>query len=90
MKAITTTYFGPGNVKGSRIIAKDLDNNRVIMSYCHDQSMEDNHAQAARRLCEKMHWEGKLIGGHVKAGMVWVWADNQYRVTVLKTPEVVS
>jgi hypothetical protein len=32
MKAITTKFVGPSNVKGSRYIASDEDGNRVMVS----------------------------------------------------------
>jgi len=82
MKAITTKYHGPGNVRGSRITASDDDGNRVVSSYDHALNSEGNHAAAARKLCQKMNWTGSLTGGHIREGMVWVWDDEKNRLTV--------
>lgn len=35
MKAITTTFHGPTNTRGSRIVASDQDGNRVTVSKVH-------------------------------------------------------
>jgi hypothetical protein len=75
MKAITTRYFGPGNVRGARIIASDSDGNRVTIPYPHELSGEDVHRKAANALCEKMHWSGDLDGGAVKNGYVFVFVE---------------
>ena len=64
MKAITTTYHGPGNVRGSRIIADDGDGNRLTLPVNNSRRMEDRHADACLALCRKMKWEGRLQGGH--------------------------
>ena len=82
MKVITTRYHGPTNTRGSRIAATDEDGNRVILTYNDALNSEPNHAAAARKLCEKMDWRGTLTGGHIKHGMVWVWRDDQYTMTV--------
>ena len=76
MKAIETRYVGPGNVRGARIIAKDLDNNRVTISYDHSKSGEDGHALAAQALCKKMGWTGDMVAGATKRGYVFVFLDT--------------
>jgi hypothetical protein len=75
MKAISTKYIGPGNVKGARIIASDSDGNRVTISYPHELSGEAVHRKAAEALCTKMGWTGSLAAGSVKAGYVFVFLD---------------
>jgi len=72
MKAITTKYHGPSNVKGSRYSAFDGDN-RVILSADDSLNSDENHQRAALALMEKLNWTGQLIGGHTKDGMVWVF-----------------
>ncbi len=79
MKAITTKFHGPTNVKGSRYSATDSDNNRVILSTDHALNSDKNHARAARALCDKMGWKGELIGGGTKDGMAWVFAKSEDR-----------
>lgn len=83
MKAIKTTYKGPTNNKGSRIIASDEDKNKITIPYPHELSGMDCHAKAAVALCLKMGWTGKLIGGGLKEGYVFVFAplnDERYGV----------
>jgi len=75
MKAIETRFYGPGNVRGARIKAFDLDGNQVTISYPYELSGEDCHRQAAEALRDKMGWQGRLIGGAVKRGYVFVFAE---------------
>lgn len=65
-KAIKTTYHGPGNVKGSRIIATDNDNNRIILPYDYVLNSTENHVKAAYALRDKMGWKGDLVTGALK------------------------
>jgi hypothetical protein len=76
VKAIETHYVGPSNLRGARIIAEDLDKNRVIFSYDHSLSGEDGHAAAALALCKKMGWEGELVAGATKRGYVFVFLED--------------
>ena len=71
MKAIETTYFGPGNTRGARISATDNDGNTIFAGY--DHAAHDPHEAAAVALCEKMNWTGKLIKGSTKRGFVFVF-----------------
>lgn len=72
MKAITTKFHGPTNVKGSRYSARDSDNNRVILNSDFNLDHEENHKRAALALVSKMGWEGTFHGGSTKDGFVWV------------------
>lgn len=81
MQTIETKYAGPSNTKPSRIIATASGSGtRVTVSYDSALSDEDAHMKAARELREAMNWRGEMIGGHTKSGMVWVFADNRYRM----------
>ena len=73
MKAITTKYHGPTEHRGSRIIAKDEDGKKFILSEFGQFNHDDAHRAAAEGLRDKMGWRGDLIGGGVKGGMVWVF-----------------
>ena len=75
MKAIVTKYHGPTNTRGSRISASDTDRNRISIPYPHELSGEDVYRLAAETLCKKMGWPGRLIGGSVKNGYVFVFAE---------------
>ena len=76
MKAITTKFHGPSNIKGSRYSASDEDGNRVILSSEYALNSAENHARAATALLDKMQWSGRMVGGSTKHGMVWVFVDN--------------
>ena len=73
MKAIKTTYKGPTNTRGSRIIASDEDGNKVTTSYPYELSGEAVHRKAAEALRDKMGWKGNLISGSLKNGYVFVF-----------------
>lgn len=83
MKAIKTTYKGPTNVRGSRIVATDGDGNRITLPWDHSINGEKNHARAAIALCAKMQWSGKLAEGSLRDGHVFVFidADSTYIVS---------
>lgn len=78
-KAITTRYFGPGNVRGARIIASDEDGNRLSVPYPHSirGGVEECHRAAAQALADKMGWGGELIAGSLKDGYVFVFPPEE-------------
>ena len=78
MKAIKTTYKGPTDRTGSRIIARDGDNNRVTIPYPHELDSEEAHRKAANALCERMGWEH----GVRESG----WLENATWVHLLAAP----
>lgn len=73
MKAIETKYLGPTDFRGSRIVASDGDRNRITIPYPHELSGEAVHRSAAEALQKKMGWKGKLIGGGLRNGYVFVF-----------------
>lgn len=75
MKAITTKYHGPTDTRGSRISASDGDRNRISIPYPYELSGEAVHKAAAVALCEKMGWPTDLIGGGIKSGYAFVFAE---------------
>jgi hypothetical protein len=84
MKAITTRYIGQTNHRPARIIASDSDGNRVTLPYdglTDDRTdylalNEDPHRKAAKALCAKMGWTGRLVAGGVKDGYVFVFLEE--------------
>ena len=81
MKAIRTQYFGPSNVKGSRIKATAEPRHSVTLSYDSALDSEANHAAAARALRDKMEWPEAMVGGTLPDGsMAWVFAGNSARI----------
>lgn len=80
-QAIETKWFGPTNVKGSRIIAK-AEAGRIVVPWEHALNVDQNHARAADLLAEKLGWVGPhyspLIGGAVAgSGYVFVFANTE-------------
>lgn len=79
MQAIVTTYAGPTNTLGSRIIAK-ADAGRVTVSYNPALGIAENHAAAALYLLNKVGWTRyDLVSGSLPG-------DNGYcHVLVVKS-----
>lgn len=78
MQAITTKYVGATNTRGSRIVAS-ADAGRVTVSWDYALDVFENHKKAAEAYCKKKGWTGRLIGGGVKSGYVWVFASGAER-----------
>ena len=76
MKAIRTRYLGPPDFKGSRIVATDEDGNRAVIGIPPLARGEAVHKKAALALCDKLDWGHNLIGGGLKDGYVFVFADG--------------
>ena len=73
--AIETKYIGPSNIKGSRVKATAQTDNQITLTWDDSLNSAQNHARAAAALCEKMDWNGHLVGGGTKAGEVFVFVD---------------
>jgi hypothetical protein len=77
-KAIETKYFGPNNVKGSRIKAWHSGGKSVTVSYDCAVSADRNHWIAAQELIAKMSilsgggWHGQWVQGETAKGHVFV------------------
>jgi hypothetical protein len=55
MQAIVTTYCGPTNTQGSRIIAK-CQAGRIVHHFDYGLGVEGNHHAAAEKLVRKLGW----------------------------------
>jgi hypothetical protein len=64
MQAIETRWLGPTDTKGSRIVAR-CDARRLVVSWDHGQSQEQNHRDAARKLIRELGWFGAWSIGTV-------------------------
>lgn len=64
MQAIQTSYKGPTNTKGSRIIAK-CEAGSLTVGYDYALTTEGNHKEAARLLQYKLGWLGHNYGAMV-------------------------
>ena len=78
MQVIKTKYFGPTNVKGSRIIAA-CDAGRITMSYNYAANIGDSHREACEALRDKLGWTvennySPMVGGQSSDGAYyWVF-----------------
>jgi hypothetical protein len=82
MQAITTKYFGPGNVRGSRIKAS-CERGSLTVGWNHALNSTENHIAAAKALLAKFagedtkaypgttaeshHW-GAFVSGEIECG----------------------
>ena len=72
MKVITTKYLPMTATRPARVLATDNDGNSLIVG-----ADSVSHAEAAKRLKDKMGWEGRMVGGNLRSGStVWVFADG--------------
>jgi hypothetical protein len=79
MKAIRTKFIPATNTKPARISATAEGGNRVVVSYDHEGTQEQAHAQAALALCAKMGWTGALVAGGLEDCYVFCFAGaNHY------------
>ena len=90
MVAIETRYHGPGNVRGSRVSVRRMDDDkrpdRIYVSWDHALNPEENHRAAALVWLRKHDWldaYGAWIGGHTQHGMVFV-NEGRERSEVLR------
>ncbi len=75
MQSIRTKFYGPGNVRGARIVAKTASGMSVSVPYDLFASPDENHATAARRLARSLGdgWKGAWQGA---------WLSNTERAFV--------
>lgn len=79
MQAITTKYFGPTAKKGARIRASAGNGKGMSLTidFPHHLRGSEVHAEAARALCDKLGWAGRMYGGRIWNGAyVWVTPDR--------------
>lgn len=75
-QAIVTKFHGQTNTRGSRITAR-AEAGSVTVDYDHALNAGDNHLAAARRLAEKLDWQGDWFGGGLPSGgYCFVCADR--------------
>lgn len=74
-QSIVTKYHGPSNTRGSQVSATAANGARVIISYDDSKRSEEAHAMAARELCNRLKWCGKMVQGGMDNGYVFVFVD---------------
>ena len=74
--SIETKYISPSNIRGARIVAVvTCSKIKISIPYDHSLNHEDAHNEAAKALCRKMNWSGRLAKGATKTGYVFVFLD---------------
>ena len=78
MQAIRTTYHGPTNTRGARIVAT-CDTGRITTPYRYELSGEENHRAACEKLREKRGWNTDyykpMVSGYFKGAYYWVFKE---------------
>jgi hypothetical protein len=77
-QAITTKYFGPGNVHDSRIKAS-CDAKFIWHEWNDALNSDANHIAAAQRLATELDWNGAWNGGCIANGYVFVMTARDSR-----------
>jgi hypothetical protein len=77
MQSIRTRYFGPSNVKGSRIQAK-CEAKTIYMGYDPALDVSENHRAACRALLLAIGWKNAapMVGGYFDNDMHWVFQND--------------
>ena len=75
MKAISTTFKGPTDTRGARIIAREPDGKRLTLPYPHELNSEAAHRAAAEALRDRLEWKGELVAGWTRHGYVFVFGE---------------
>mgnify|MGYP001501770142 FL=1 len=74
MQTIETRYHASTTHRASKITATASGSGkRVSISPEGRTTDSEDHAAAAVALCERLGWFGKMVGGHTKRGMIWVF-----------------
>ena len=75
-QSIVTTYRGPTNTKGSRIVAR-CEAKKITVPFDYALNVDDNHAAAAAALAAELGWAGTLVGGGcATASMCFVFSGG--------------
>jgi hypothetical protein len=78
-QAIVVTYYGPGNVRGSRLTAR-CNSGSVTIPYPHEAHHDARYRIAAEALCAKLGWDAAtLVEGTMPDGKsrVFCFADRE-------------
>ena len=62
-QAITTTYRGPTNHRGARILAKTGSGFRKTVAWDYELGPAENHVRAAKMLADQIEWSGSWHTG---------------------------
>jgi hypothetical protein len=81
-QAITTTFIGPTDYKGSRCKAT-AEAGTLTMSWDYRYDSEMNHLLVAQALAEKLGWDGEWRGGGLPygSGYCFVMVEGDHAFT---------
>jgi hypothetical protein len=76
-QAVRTRYIGPGNVRGSRIVARSSSGHSLTLTWDDSLNSDENHRAGAKALVRKLGWDehDTYVGGAFGADIYWV-CDN--------------
>lgn len=75
-QTISTKYLNATNTNGARIKAMTTSGESLTAAYNYGKEGADAHAEVAQKLKTKLGWKGKMHGGAIKDGYVFVFADG--------------
>lgn len=75
---ITTQYFGPDAVRGSRVKAKAEGGHSIILPWESGAHYDRNHCAAAKALASKQGWTGLWIAGGMENGNSYVRLEGTF------------
>lgn len=77
MQTITTRYRISRHGAVIQATASGVGNNASArVPYDAGVNEESLHAEAARKLAERLEWEGDFVGGQTAKGMVWLFVKS--------------
>ena len=78
MQKIKTKIIPSTNTKPTRIKAISDSGLSVTISRSCDSLISNDHKKAANKLKIKLGWTDKMIGGHTKDGMIFVFHNDDF------------
>lgn len=75
MKAIITKYVPPTNYRGSKVKASE-ERQSVTLDWSSELNSDENHQAAAKALCAKMNWHGRLVMGGMEKFNVHCFVES--------------
>lgn len=82
MQAIEVKTLPPTNMKPKRVKAFSHGHS-VTMGWNYGLNYQENEVEAARKLCQKLQWKGRLTSGTLKNGnavFIFEQLDNSFEV----------
>lgn len=78
MQTIKTKILPSTNTKPTRIKAISASGLSVTISRSCNSLLSSDHMKAAYKLKMQLGWTDKMIGGHTKDGMIFVFHSDNY------------